>query len=131
MVKLSKRAADYIHAGDGKYFCSECVEANNEVTLCREMRPEDRISRTGSCIKWKEGHPIFNPRERNFEGHSPREVKYEENSAGFGCRRCQHFDRAEYKCKEVTEQGSPDPGMIMPGGCCNEWKKDPVFGVIN
>lgn len=130
-VKLSKKAADYIDSGDGKYFCQSCVEANRDVTRCREMSAQDVISRIGSCIKWKEGAPAFDPQQRNYEGHSKREVKYEENVAGFGCKRCKHFDREEYKCEEVTENGSPDPGVIMPSGCCNEWHKDPVFGIIN
>lgn len=130
-MKLSKKAADYIDAGDGRYFCADCVEANSDVSLCREMRSQDRISRLGSCIKWKEGRPAFEVTGRNFEGHTPGELKYEENPAGFGCKRCRHFDRGEYKCEEVTEKGNPDPGVIMPQGCCNEWRKDPVFGVIN
>jgi len=130
-MKLSKKAADYIHAGDGSYFCAQCVEANAAVTLCREMRPQDRISAIGSCIKWKEGAPAFNPEQRNFDGHSPTELRYEENKAGFGCKRCNHFNREDYCCEEVSEKGPPDQGVIMPGACCNEWRKDPIFGIIN
>lgn len=130
LVKLSKKAADYIDAGDGRYFCKDCVEASDDVTLCREMRAQDKISVNGSCIKWKEGTPAFDPTERNFEGHTPKELKYEENPAGFGCKRCVHLDREAYKCEEVNESGPPDPGVIMPRGCCNEWKRSPIFGGI-
>jgi hypothetical protein len=130
MPKSTKKAVDYIDAGDGRYFCEACVEANGDVTLCREFRAQDIISRIGSCIKWKEGRPAFDPSQRNFEGHTPGEMKYEENPAGFGCRRCDNFDRREFKCEVVDEKGGPDFGVIMPSGCCNDWQKSPIFGII-
>ena len=130
MEKLSKKQADYVHNDPkGTYFCRDCAHADKEVALCGEMRAQDKIKPIGSCIKWSPGPPQFTP-FRGFDGHTLTELKYEERPNGFSCKRCHHFERLNYLCEKVDEDGKPDAGMIMPDGCCNEWKFSRLFSIL-
>lgn len=128
---ISKKASVYIHAGDGNYHCKDCKEADKNVVVCRWMRATDKISSIGGCTKWKEGAPKFDPKKDSFLGCSPEELKYEENKVGFGCRRCTHFKRKVWACGTVDKDSpGPDPGVIHPMACCDDWDKDKTFGEV-
>lgn len=37
----------------------------------------------------------------------------------FRCGNCNHYDAEENKCRLVSEQGNPTPGVISPQGACS------------
>jgi hypothetical protein len=125
LVKISKKEAVYVHAGDGNYHCAQCKEWN-PAKLCRLFSITDVVRDIGGCIYWAEGQPSNQNVPQKLV--TPAAAKYEENKAGFGCKRCEYFLREGWACKEVSNSGQPDNGFIHPEGCCNLWDKDELFG---
>ena len=129
LVKITKKQADYVHYGDGNYRCDGC-KLWHPAKLCFLFDFRDVVQPWGSCDFHREGVASKDNVPHNIM--SPKTAGYVENpfKTGYGCRRCEEFDRKEYKCKKVNENGEPDPGVIDPMGCCDEWEVDPVFGAI-
>jgi len=129
--KLSKSdlKVDYVHHGDGNYRCDSC-KLWNPNKLCLLFSIADRVQPWGGCNFHTEGTPSTN--NYPLAVISPKAAGYVETpfKNGYGCRRCEYFDRGDWKCEKVSENGLPDNGVIHPMGCCNKWEVDKVFGAI-
>lgn len=130
--KLPKGKAGYIHEGNTEYQCKDCLFFAPDELRCRLHGPADVIQRYGSCIYFisapPEGGKCLGILNKATSG-------YEENYAGFSCKRCEYFKWSNHEDEEDCEKVnrlSPgdDAGGIDHDGCCNLWTKDPERGEI-
>lgn len=123
-MKQSKSSAGYIHDKGVDYLCNECKEFIPDHT-CAEVA--GKISGpTGGCNKFKHGKP--KSQAIDLTQLTKDAAGYMENSTGFSCKRCTHFNRDIWDCTEVNKNSpGPDSGYIDPDACCDRWQPHPVF----
>jgi len=118
----SKSTVSYMHKSNTQYQCQDCVFFIVP-HACVLHGADDTILATGSCNYFAKGEQQLGFSPLNLL--TPYESGYMENEEGFSCKRCVHFDMAEFNCDEVDRSSAgDDPGQINPDACCNEWEPD-------
>lgn len=135
MGDIPKASVLYIHASPGitpecSYLCGECVflRGNDCALLVRE---DCLVSlERGGCGLFIDGVP--DDEGSIYPFLTKEQVGYVENENGFGCRRCKEFRPSSLDCDDVDKKSlGDDPGMILPGACCDNWKPDPRRGQMD
>ncbi len=118
---ISKPEAGYVLTNTN-VLCGDCVFLR-EKNKCCYFGPSVSVSADkGSCNRWKGGAADTVPFLEPF--WNKPELAYLENSAGFGCRRCEEFKVGQVACKTVA-------GNIAPYACCDFWEKDSQRGALS
>src|SRR6185312_15508657 len=108
--KLNKSDALYIERKNTDYECKDCVFYKEK--KCALYGQNVNIEPYGSCNYFMMG----NVKEKDWLNTTTKaESGYEENVAGYSCKRCEYFD-GKSKCEKVK-------GVISRDGCCDFWEK--------
>lgn len=128
MAKLRKFQTLYVHEPPKfqSYQCRVCPMWIRGSEQCTIHKPTEKIRAHGACGYWVPGTPL-----ESGESHgtfSRSDTGYDENAAGFACKRCAAFIPGQEACRVVSSEGGLDPGKIHPDACCAAWLKDPERG---
>jgi hypothetical protein len=125
---ITKAQAGYI-VTKTNVLCGDCVFLRDKTKCCYFGTSVSVSTTAGSCNRFKEGPSDTVSFLAPF--WTKQELGYVENSAGFGCRRCEEFKAVEDGCKKV-DKSSPgaSPGKILAFACCDFWEKDPKRGSL-
>lgn len=127
MSKDSKSTVGYIHKSGTEYGCGDCILYLDKPKQCMLMGTENILVNDG-CNDWAKGTPSLLGKSPLFI-FSKNEVGWARSDYGFSCKRCEHFNVDNWDCEEVDKDSpGPDPHLIHPDACCNEWSPDPVRG---
>jgi hypothetical protein len=130
---VPKQAVLYLHVlpdGDGyqtQYQCEDCFHWIADIERCVLHERDVAVRAKGSC-----GFFLYGDPDLADEGAKPGvatrpltvdESGYEENEAGFSCKRCAAFLSEARRCNVVSEAApGDDPGAIHPDACCAAWR---------
>src|SRR5882672_9358715 len=87
--KIKKATALYIYKGLKKYNCDECAFWRNE--RCALFGPSVPIKSYGTCGLWLEKNDLTPTAPWFVNVINKKEAGYDENPAGFSCKRCEYF----------------------------------------
>lgn len=137
-AKASKAGVLYVHtraSGNGyqtQYQCVDCPHFIADKFQCAIHSVADVIQAYGTCGYWVCGAPQLSTAGAMPRGNVTKEQSgYEENPAGFSCKRCVAFIPVSDSTGALLDRGGcrlvdpescgDDPGNIHPDACCAAW----------